>query len=250
MDIKNAVVTDIAEVFTVYSQRGRYERMQNREHYGLSLCLEGQITYIQDGVEYVSSTDTAVILPKGGNYFIRGDKTGYFPVINFECRDLLCDTVTVIPVQNAEQLISDYERMKKIFGFDGGCAQVFSIFYGMLHRLSSDSIPYELRGAVQIIKNEYNDVELTNARLASECNMSEVYFRKLFLRYFKTSPKQFIIDMRLQRAKQLLSEGALSISAISEACGFSNPYHFCRIFKQHTGVTPSEYRKENLVKKI
>ncbi len=250
MELKNAVVTEISEVVTIYSHKGRYERMQNRAHYGLSFCLEGQITYIQNGKEYVSNPDTAIILPKGGNYFIRGDRTGIFPLINFECLGELCDTVTPIPAQNAEQLISDYERMKKLFGFDGSHAQLFSIFYSMLHRLSSDSVPYDLRAALQLIKNEYNNVELTNSRLAEECNMSEVYFRKLFFRYFKTSPKQFVIDVRLQKAKQLLCEGGLSITAISEKCGFSNPYHFCRIFKQHTGSTPSEYRKENLIYKI
>ena len=250
MDLKNVVITEIGEAFTVHSVNGRYEKMQNRKCYGLSLCTEGQITYIQDDREYVSDKDTAVILPKGENYFIRGDKTGYFPVINFDCLDFLCDTVTVIPVQNAEQLTADYERIKKLFCFEGNRAQIFSIFYGMLHKLSSDNIPYELKGAIQLIKNDYNNPNLTNERLARECNMSEVYFRKLFTKYFKTSPKQFVIDIRLQKAKQLLTEGVSNISAISEMCGFSNPYHFCRTFKQHTGRTPSEYRKENLVYKI
>ena len=115
MDLKNVVITEIGEAFTVHSVNGRYEKMQNRKCYGLSLCTEGQITYIQDDREYVSDKDTAVILPKGENYFIRGDKTGYFPVINFDCLDFLCDTVTVIPVQNAEQLTADYERIKKLF---------------------------------------------------------------------------------------------------------------------------------------
>ena len=250
MELKNVTVTEISGAFTVCSEKGRCDRMINRKTYGLSLCTDGQITYIQNGKEYISDHNCAVILPKGGTYFIKRDRSGAFPVINFDCLETLCDTIKVIPVQNAEELIADYERMKKLLCFDGNHAQIFSIFYGMLHKLCSDDIPHELRGAVRLLRGDFYDVSLTNARLARECNISEVYFRKLFTKHFGISPKQFIIDLRIQRAKQMLAEGALSVSGISEKCGFSNPYHFCRLFKQRVGITPSEYRKANLTYEI
>lgn len=250
MNLENIIVTEISGLLTVYSEKGRYDRMNNRRSYGLSLCTDGQITYIQNEKEYVSNHGCAVILPKGGTYGIRRDKTGYFPMINFDCLDFLCDTITVIPIQNANQLIADYEKIKKLFYFNGSRAQIFSIFYGMLHELCSDDIPHELRGAVRLIRGDCCDPSLTNARLAAECNISEVYFRKLFTKHFGRSPKQFMIDLRIQKAKQLLSEGVISVSAISERSGFSNPYHFCRLFKQRTGITPSEYRKANLTCEI
>ncbi len=250
MDIKTVTVTDISNVVTVYSERGRRDVMTERKSYGLSLCIEGQITYVQNGREYISNPGNAVILPKGATYSINRDKTGYFPVINFDCAEFLCDTVTVIPIQNNDALISDYERMKKLFGFEGTRAQTFSIFYGILHKLGADNVPYGLAGAVRLIRKRYTDASLTNAELAAECDMSEVYFRKLFVRYFNTSPKQYIIDLRIQKAKQQLSEGRLNVSEISDGCGFSNPYHFCRLFKQHTGLTPSEYKRENMIREI
>lgn len=250
MDLKNITVTKINNVITVQSEKGRNDKMTARETYGLSFCKEGQITYIQNGKEYVSNKDCAVILPKGGSYFIRRDKSGVFTVINFECLDFLCDTVKVIPIRGAEELTADYERMKKLFFFEENRAQIFSIFYGMLHKLRSDDIPHELRGAMRLIRDDCSDASLTNARLAYECNISEVYFRKLFTKHFGISPKQFIIDLRIQRAKQMLGEGPLSIFVISEKCGFSNPYHFCRLFKQRVGITPSEYRKANLIYEI
>lgn len=250
MDLKNIVITKILEACTVYSPNGRSEQMQNRKSYALTLCVNGQITYVQNGIKYISQPNTAVILPKGGNYLIRGDKAGFFPVINFECFEFLCDTIMVIPIQNAEQFIADFEEIKKLICFEGNHARIFSIFYGMLHRLSSDKLPTLLENAIRVIGNEYGNPTLTNAQIANACQISEVYLRKLFSQYLATSPKQYIIDLRLQRAKQLLSEGALNVMNISESCGFSNPYHFCRIFKRHTGVTPSEYRKENIIYRI
>ena len=42
----------------------------------------------------------------------------------------------------------------------------------------------------------------------------------------------------------------LKINAVAEHCGFSNQYHFCRLFKEKTGLTPTEYMKQNRIYKI
>ena len=250
MDLQNATVTDVIDAVTVYSARGRYERMNKRKYYGLSFCLDGQITYIQNGKEIVSTKECAIILPKGASYVIKGDKNGHFPLINFDCLNTLCETVTKIELTDSEQFINSYYRLRKLFCFEGNRAKIFSVFYDMLHALSSLNIPPEVETAIRFIKSNYHNPSLTNAMIANECNISEVYFRKLFVKHFGISPKQYIIDIRIQKAKQLLSEGITKISSISEEAGFSNPYHFSRLFKEHTGRTPSEYREENLTQRI
>ena len=50
------------------------------------------------------------------------------------------------------------------------------------------------------------------------------------------------VHLRIKKAKLLLAEDAAKIWAIAEACGFSNAYSFCRMFKKQTGMTPQEYR--------
>jgi AraC-like DNA-binding protein len=47
--------------------------------------------------------------------------------------------------------------------------------------------------------------------------------------------------------KALLTEGTEKIGAVAEACGFSSPYHFCRIFREKTGLTPTAYRQQNRI---
>ncbi|MBE6647858.1 MAG: helix-turn-helix transcriptional regulator [Ruminococcaceae bacterium] len=85
------------------------------------------------------------------------------------------------------------------------------------------------------------DTSINNSLLAQKCNLSKTHFRKLFLAKFGITPRQFIIDLRINQAKQLLATGPLKISAIAEACGFSSQYHFSRCFKAHTTMTPTEY---------
>ena len=61
-DLNNIVVTDVLNAITVFSPKGKNNTMHNRNSYGLSFCLEGQITYTQNGKKYVSDKNHAVIL--------------------------------------------------------------------------------------------------------------------------------------------------------------------------------------------
>ena len=252
MNIINKItVTDIKELLTVLSPKGRNEAIKNRKSYGLSFCAEGKITYEIDGKQAVSDENHAVILPKGQSYSLRGDKTGKFPVINFDCKEFLCDEVISLSIQSADTYIKDFEKMKALSLFEENRAKMMSVFYNMLHRLSTESSVHNvILPAIKYIERNYQNPKLSNAELAEKCNISEVYFRKIFTQAYKTTPKQFILEIRINKAKQLLSDGFLNICAVAEECGFSNQYHFCRLFKEKTGLTPTEYMKQNRIYKI
>ncbi len=253
MDIfKNIVVTEISGLLTVASPKGRHEKIIDRKSYGISFCYDGQLIYTHNGKNYVSDKNHAIILPKGQSYMLYGNKKGIFPVINFDCNDFLCDTHTVIQIKDVNPYLSDYEQMKSLSIFEKNRAKVMSIFYNIIHRLSSefDSTPEILTPAINYLEKNYSDCSLTNSMLAKLCNISEVYFRRLFTEYFQKTPRQFIIDIRINKAKQMLADANLKINAVSEKCGFSNPYHFCRVFKQKTGLTPTEYSIKNRIYKI
>ncbi|MBQ9805933.1 MAG: helix-turn-helix transcriptional regulator [Clostridia bacterium] len=245
MDLQRVVVTDIINTVTVHSPKGRFQPMNDRKWYGISFCISGQITYTQNGKNYVSDADHAVILPQGASYTLTGDKTGEFPVINFTCADFLCDTVTLIRIKKQDYLLHLYDQLHRLMLTKGSRAKQLSIFYTILDALGDERRPYRLLPALKYIEENYQRQTLNNQALANECRISEVYFRKLFTQEFGISPKQYIIELRVQRAKQMLCEGAFGTAEISERCGFSSPYHFCRLFKQHTGMTPSEYRHAN-----
>ena len=73
--------------------------MTNRQSYGLSLCISGQITYTMNGENYISDQNKAVLLPKGGTYSLHGDKEGFFPVVNFKCENFNCDEIVVVSLE-------------------------------------------------------------------------------------------------------------------------------------------------------
>ena len=250
-NINNIILKDIYDIFTVFSQKGRKEEMVERRCYGLSFAQSGEITYLHNGITYVSDPSHAVILPKGQNYSIFGNKDGYFPVINFECDNFFTDTITILPVTNLKSLITDFERLAKAFYIDNNRLLCFSILYGILNNITENSnpCPTQLVPALEFIEENFCG-EITNVILANQCGISIEYFRKLFKTAFGVSPKQYITSMRINKAKKMLAEGLLKINVVSEQCGFSNPYHFCRFFKSKTGFSPSEYMKKNKSYKI
>ena len=86
------------------------------------------------------------------------------------------------------------------------------------------------------------DPELTIDQIAAEINVSVGYFRRMFKAQYSMSPKKYILNARIVKAKELLiGTSCLSISEIACACGFTNLYHFDRTFKVHTGCSPTEY---------
>lgn len=249
-NFKNIVISEIPEIISVYSQKGRHEKITNRKNYGISFCENGQITYTHGNEKIVSDKSCVIFHPKGESYTLDGNKDGLFSVINFDCTNFLTDKFIKIPIENNSLFLNDFKFMKSLNVFGGNKMKIMSILYNMLHRLFEVSETTMLSPAIRYIETNYHKSGISNSELASLCGISEVYFRRIFQKQFNTTPKQFLIDLRLNHAKELLSEGKLKISAIAEKCGFSNPYHFCRSFKNQFGITPTEYMVKNRIYKI
>lgn len=250
--LDNLVVTEVYSPIVVHSKKGRVFQMTNRSRYGLSLCMSGQITYTMNGKKYVSNENNAVLLPRGGTYSLIGDKEGLFPVLDFECDNCSCSEILILPLDNAQACIQNFESLKNLFLHSESKLKIFSSFYDLLSKVSAASTLKHtpLHTVMGCIAENIQDPKLSNTYLAKQIGISEVYLRKLFLSHYQITPKQYILDIRINKAKQMLCDTPFSVASIAEACGFSNIYHFCRIFKQRTGLTPTQYAENNRLFKI
>ena len=90
-----------------------------------------------------------------------------------------------------------------------------------------------------------NDISgnLPISEIAAMCNVSEIYFRRLFKEYSGLSPVEFRIKSRLRKAKEFLKYDNLTIAEISERVGFPDTAYFAKLFKSRVGISPTEYRK-------
>ena len=249
MSIWNRItVLSIDNVYLVPSIRGKDCVISNRKTYGLSFSYGGQISYLLNGKRYLSHSGNAILLPQGQTYFLKREETGDFPVINFLCTDDFdVHDFIVTPLRNPESYRKDWERIQSLWLSQKNPAKMMSIFYGILARLAEEEQTGDFLGvlspAMEYLGKYFDDPLLSNATLAQQCGISEVYFRKIFKETYGVSPHQYVLELRIRHAKALLSEQAATVTAIAEACGFSSVYHFCRAFKQITGMTPMEFAK-------
>lgn len=115
-------------------------------------------------------------------------------------------------------------------------------------RFRSRINPKLLENSIAYI-DEYYMTSLSLKELAAASNYSKDYYRILFERITGKTPKDYIITKRINLAKKQLKESKFSINEISQNCGFEFYSHFAATFKNKTGQTPAEYRKEHTQKK-
>lgn len=100
----------------------------------------------------------------------------------------------------------------------------------------------EIHRVVEHLHRNYEE-KLTVADLARIAAMSAAHFSRIFRRETGRSPLDYLIRLRLQKARLLLMAGDDNITQIALKCGFATPSHFSDCFQRHSGTTPSEYRK-------
>ena len=84
---------------------------------------------------------------------------------------------------------------------------------------------------------------MTISDICREFNISSSRLKRLFRENEACGVIDFFISLKIDRAKALISEGGMNFTQISERLGFSSLHYFSRVFRQRTGMTPSEYRR-------
>jgi AraC family transcriptional regulator len=90
----------------------------------------------------------------------------------------------------------------------------------------------------------FYDRDLSLDDLAEVSCMSRFHFLRLFKLVFRKTPHQFIMDVRLEKAKVLLGNPKINVNSISRVLGFKDASSFSRMFYRKVGVYPSEFRQQ------
>lgn len=99
-------------------------------------------------------------------------------------------------------------------------------------------------GIKKYIENNYHR-QISIEDLARQSNYTRNYLYKLFRKEFSISPHEYLVNLRIEKAKHLLenSENHFTIGNIAAAVGFQDPLYFSKLFRKKTGKSPGEYRK-------
>lgn len=96
---------------------------------------------------------------------------------------------------------------------------------------------------VQAFLEENLDRDVDLRAIAREAALSPYYFTRQFTAYVGVPPYRYLIGLRIQRAMQMLRDSELTVTQICHRVGFNSLSHFTTTFRQHTGLSPSAYRR-------
>jgi AraC family transcriptional regulator len=99
----------------------------------------------------------------------------------------------------------------------------------------------KLRYVLDFIQTNFAS-DLGLSELATVAGMSQFHFAREFKRATGVTPHQYLIKLRIEQAKELLSRSELSLVDVGFKAGFSHQSHFTRLFRKLTGMTPQSYR--------
>ncbi len=123
-------------------------------------------------------------------------------------------------------------------------ARVYDLFYELSrtefrHELSEKEYGMAARSITRL--EEDPECRLNIAELAALSGISEGTFNSLFVKYSGMTPGKYRKRLRLEKAKELLALGRMSVGEIAAVLGFCDEGYFCRFFKKETGMTPKQW---------
>lgn len=248
---ETAVVTPLAAMY-VPSGHGKAVH-KNRVGHGFVLNdPQSDKNYIfSDGTVLHTPGSSLFYLPKGSDYYVDTFTRGGCYAINFDAE--IEGAPFALTPRNTEPFLRLFKEAADTWKRQDSARQLiaarnlYDLFLLFHKEWQREYLPKRkeslLSPALAAMHERFTDNDLTVSSLARLCGVSEVYFRKLFLESRGVSPKDYIISLRMEYAKQLLTEAQVSVSEAALMCGYAEPCHFSREFARRVGKSPSAYRK-------
>ena len=223
--------------------------MQNsgRNFSALSFRLRADTVLKSRGGEYHLFDNHVLFAPSRLDYS-RYSKVDELIVIHLDVSNYHAHNLEFFLPQNPEPLKKLFIKIldvwsKKEIGYKYECSAILNEILALCYREN-----YELQTEVSKIQRSvdyllahYRECDISVATIAKQSFVSEVYFRKLFKAEYGISPQKYIINLRIQNAKALISAGYYSLKEIAEMSGYNDYKYFSVEFKKTVGVSPSQY---------
>ncbi len=247
--LSNLIINNVYSATTIYNEKGASDKRKNRPCWAILIKYEGETVYLQDNRKIISNFNNTVILPKGCDYEWICTKSGHFAIIEFQS-DLESKEIFSFNIKHPEKLLNTIKNIegkrlvKNNFYKIESIKDTYSIILQLLKQSNSLYVPSEkkqlLNPVIEYIAENYTQ-KIKNDTLADISGFSTVYFRKLFKEVYGISPIEYIKNLKIKKAKEMLHSDYGNISDIALSLGYQNIYDFSRDFKKHTGISPSKY---------
>ena len=152
----------------------------------------------------------------------------------FNTDEILNDEQNLLDALASDEPLNDIDECMKTF-----CHKAAAT----IHTKHEDYNQNQANLALTFIKENYNNPDLSLADICSHLGMSTSRFSSIFKQTFDATFLEVLIGIRMEKAKELLSQTELKNYEIAEKVGFVNPHYFSIAFKKAAGMSPTEYAR-------
>ncbi len=254
-------------VLAIHVPFGTHEPVHNnRPSHGVVFFAGGEHHYVFEKKKKITcKKGDFIYLPQNSSYIVTADGYAEKSAKNVFAINFLISLeeqfepfkIVLKNPAKIQQFFESAEKnwVKKSIGYTDA---VFSDLYKILQLLKKEynSSYYGSKyktlifPAVNYISNNYLKEKITAEKLACMCGISVSYLRRLFNSCYGVSPIEYIINLRLQYAKELIVSGGFSVTAAAENSGFNDISYFSRAFKKNFGISPSKIIENELNKTL
>ena len=157
---------------------------------------------------------------------------------------------------NIEQVIPELDHIQPMLAsirtIEEMRQQVREILTGALaYRDSKSNNLYVgmIQQAKHYIETHYSDPDLALDNVAAHVSLSPCHFSAVFSQEAGATFKEYLTELRINKAKELLRTTTLRSSEIADQVGYNDPHYFSYVFKKNAGLSPKEFRMQTLVEK-
>jgi len=171
----------------------------------------------------------------------------------FAKNDILSPRSAVLNIGLDEKIIGLYQEILELIQSEkiGFKETIAAHTYHIIARINSiekskkfgdKEIQESIQRAKALMKDRI-DHQINLEELANEIGVGYSWFRRMFKHYTGLSPSQYFLQLKLNKAKDLVLNTSLSIKEISVITGFESQYYFSKFFKKRIGISPIQQRK-------
>ncbi|WP_165972436.1 response regulator transcription factor [Paenibacillus piri] len=120
---------------------------------------------------------------------------------------------------------------------------IIAVYSGQIRGMRNWGQFQGIQKAVQFIESRYTNEHLSLSQAANEAGMSDSYFSRCFKEELGLSFIDYLIKLRMEKAKELLKEADSKTYEVAFAVGYSDYPHFSKSFKKYCGLSPNDYKK-------
>ena len=245
-------VDRIVSVYSYRSERSTWSNIAPREHHVLAFQQTGCYEHTFSKRVLTFSAGTVTFINNRDSYHVKKCESGTSLCITLDATD--APETFAVDCSDNPHILGLFRKLYSLRSSVGEAENMLkmSVLYELLSEIHKKNSPEYMTGdKVARIRRARDYMlencllrEVTSEEAAKLCGVGVKQFRNLFKKQYGTTPTQYMIDVRLNTASELLSNGGLSVGEVAEAVGFSDVGYFSRLFKRRFLVPPGKYGRD------